>query len=90
MKNMGYGTRDGSIRTFAPDDTETVKYLHSGCDYTLAEILDIAREKWGEKIGLEDITITAEYIHTDCIGYDLYDSGDYTNFIVITLQTPQA
>jgi hypothetical protein len=52
--------------------------------------LDIAKRKWGENIGLEDITIAAEYIHTDCLGYDGFDRSDWDNYLVITLQTPQA
>lgn len=31
-----------------------------------------------------EFEITSEYIHTSCLGYDLYDSSDYTHFIVIT------
>ena len=88
---MGYGTRDGSIRTFTPDDTDTEKYIRSldGL-YSLGDILNIAREKWGENIGLDDITITAEYIHTDCLGYDGFDRSDWDNYLVLTLQKPQA
>jgi hypothetical protein len=33
---------------------------------------------------LNNIEITSEHIHTDCLGYDLYDEGDYTTFIKIT------
>jgi hypothetical protein len=32
---------------------------------------------------MEDIEVTSEKIHTHCIYYDLYDAGDYTDFIVL-------
>jgi hypothetical protein len=86
---MGYGTRNGGqIKTFWPDDTENDLYIAS--DYTstsLQEIFDLAREKWGEDLSLDEFLqfqIEPERIHTDCITYDLYDAGDYTNFIHIT------
>jgi len=33
---------------------------------------------------LEDIQITSEKIHTGCLTYDLYDSSDYTEFVILT------
>lgn len=83
---MGYGTRNnGQIKTFWPDDTENDLYIAS--DYTstsLQEIINRAKEKWGEDLLIEDIMIEPERIHTDCITYDLYDAGDYTSFLHIT------
>lgn len=86
---MGYGTRSGgygtgSIRTFWPDDTDTEMYIQaSDCAKpTLAELLDKINDKWPGS-SLENITISAEKIHTDCLGYDLYDAGDYTDFLII-------
>lgn len=84
---MGYGTRGGqlghTIRTFWPDDTDTEMYLDASHSTTLAELMEKIDEKW-PGASMTNITITAEEIHTDCLGYDLYDAGDYTRFIIIT------
>jgi hypothetical protein len=84
---MGYGTRDGqlghSIRTFWPDDTDTEMYIDAGHENTLAELIEKINDKW-PGASMSNITMSAEHIHTDCLGYDLYDPGDYTMFIVIT------
>ena len=81
---MGYGYRSGGIggdiKTFWPDDTDTEMYL-TVCN-TLAEIQEKINEKW-PGASAENIVIDSEKIHTDCLGYDLYDSGDYTDFIII-------
>ena len=81
---MGY-SNNGS--TFEPDDDENTIYLKNSNWITLADIIYIVQSKWPELSdldSLESINISAENIHTDCLGYDLHDSGDYTNFIVIT------
>ena len=83
---MGYGTRPGTlghtIRTFWPDDTDTEMYLDASQIWTLDEIKKRIDEKW-PGASSENILFSAEKIHTDCLGYDLYDSGDYTDFIII-------
>ena len=83
---MGYSMR-GQIRTFWPDDNETEFYKHESA--TLAEIIEDAREKWGQDIQFEHIRVSSEYIHTDCLGYDRYDSIDYTEFLKIELRIPK-
>jgi hypothetical protein len=86
---MGYGIRSGGfgggIRTFWPDDTDTTMYIQTSdtASPTLFELMDKIQDKW-PGTSLENITITAEKIHTDCLGYDLYDPMDYTDFILIT------
>ena len=81
---MVYGTRPGggghTITTFWPDDTADTMYLMES--EGLARILEVAEEKW-PGITPEEITISPERIHTDCIHYDLYDPSDYTNFLRI-------
>lgn len=79
------------ISCFRPDDTETEFYLDS--NYTkvnLGDILELAYEKWGESIDINDINIAAEYIHTECLGYDLYDAGDYTRYLRIEYIPPKS
>lgn len=78
---MAEGTRDGSIRTFTPDDGPRIFYIA----YTakLGQILELAQIKW-PGITPAQIDIEPKYIHTDCLGYDRYDSSDYTNYLAIT------
>ena len=78
---MGYITT-GSIKSFRPDDTENQFYIAGSS--TLGDIIDACQERWGFQVSVHDIKIEPENIHTDCISYDSYDSGDYTNFLCIT------
>lgn len=78
---MGHGTRDGGIQTFWPDDDD--KTIYVARELGLSDILELAKEKWGEDVDMDDINIRSEYIHTDCLTYDQYDPSDYTRFIVI-------
>lgn len=78
---MGYSA-DGN--TFWPEDDENTIYLERSRWITLSDIIYIVQSKWGNSVELDSISINAENIHTDCLGYDLHDPGDYTNFIVIT------
>ncbi len=81
---MGNGTRPGSlghtIATFHPDDTDDTMYIADGVDG--ATLKEKICEKWPD-IKVDELRLTPEYIHTDCLGYDLYDPGDYTNFLKI-------
>lgn len=86
---MGYTTRKhigGEITDFWPDDTDTKFYLAGGA--SLEEIhAEITARGWSG-VPFSEIQITAEHIHTHCLGYDLYDAGDYTTFIAIERKTP--
>lgn len=80
---MTYTYRNnGNITDFWPDDDEDTIYCLSGSD-TLQELIDMAQKKWPDT-AMDKIQITAEKIHTHCLTYDLYDSGDHTDFVVIT------
>lgn len=84
---MGYGTRNnGQIKTFWPDDTENEFYIAGSA--TIEDITKRCREKWGWDFDWSHIRITPEHIHTDCLTYDLYDSGDWTHFLCITKEGP--
>lgn len=74
-----------SDNSFTPKDTETTFYILG--ESSLSNIIDLVKEKWGEDTDLDDVTIESEYIHTRCINYDLYDSSDYDEYIVVTLNT---
>ena len=85
---MGY-TRDGSITNFWPDDDAETMYISSkGGSIPFSKILEKACQKWGSHLSLDDLEIEAQNIHTDCIYYDCYDSGDYTDFLVVTYKAP--
>lgn len=79
---MGY-TKDGHITNFWPDDTSNTIYIEDTKSMSILDIISKAKEKWGEDIMLDSLTISAESIHTSCLYYDLYDSSDYTDFIVL-------
>lgn len=72
---------NGQSKYYTPDDTSVCFYIKN--ETTLTDIIERCKDKWGEDIDMNKITITPEYIHTDCIGYDLYDAGDYTNYLCI-------
>jgi hypothetical protein len=82
---MGYYKNSRGIESFEPDETETEFYISEWTgSINIAEILEKCKEKWN----IDDpskIRIHPEYIHTDCIGYDLYDSRDYTKYLRIEL-----
>jgi len=74
---MGYST--GS-KSFTPDNDENTIYLQG--EFSLEDIDRIALSKW-PRVSMCDVKISTEYIQTDCLGYDQYDPGDYTCFIVV-------
>jgi len=81
---MGYGTRNnGQIQTFWPDDTDTEMYIDASIGMSLEEIKAKIDEKW-PGASASNLVFTSRSIHTDCLGYDLYDPTDYTDFIIIT------
>ena len=77
--------KENGVHCFSPDDAETEFYIKE--DATLSEIIEKAKEKFGENVDFEDITITAEHIHTVAIGYNRYDAFDYTNYLVVSIDT---
>jgi hypothetical protein len=81
---MGFKTRKhagGEIKSFTPDDTEDIFHVQSSI--TLGDLIDRITSKWPDA-DFAKIEIEATYVHTDCIGYDLYDSSDYSNYLMIT------
>ncbi len=86
---MGYSTRPNSeIRTFQPDDTDDEFYIATDWESVgLSEILEKIKEKWPD-LALSDVYIEAKHIHTDCLGFDSYDPGDWTNFICVSRKKP--
>jgi hypothetical protein len=82
---MGYIKRPGSLITdYWPDDGPDHFWLTSSRQSSIAAIIEMAKERWGQDIDLNDISIESEEIHTSCITYDLYNPSDWTDFIKIS------
>lgn len=79
--DMGYSTDHRGIRSFVPDDDENT--LHIQQSSNLGDLIERIKEHFGQDSKLEDFSITADYIHTDCLGYDLFDRSDWTNYLII-------
>ena len=78
-----YKDRNG-IRCFEPDNTENEFYIDSTySSISLNSLLEKVKEKWGIDIDLEEIKISAKYIHTHALGHDCYDRNDYTKYICV-------
>lgn len=84
---MGYSYRNGGqIKDFWPDDTPTVFFIAQSA--TLEEIIERARERFGNDVQFKDLSISAQHIHTSCLTYDLHDSSDYTEFLEVSWLNP--
>ncbi|AUR84706.1 hypothetical protein NVP1063O_039 [Vibrio phage 1.063.O._10N.261.45.C7] len=70
-----------TVLNYTPEDTD-YKFYVLGETY-LTCILDQIKEKWGD-VDFSCIEIEPENIHTRCLGYDLYDSSDYDDYLVVT------
>lgn len=74
-----------NIRCFTPDNTPTRLYIEGGYGISLDEILDRARDHFGRQVTIEDLELSAEHIHTRCLGFDAYDPTDWTDYLIIDL-----
>lgn len=83
---MGYYTNRSGIKKFKPDDTENDLWVWGELD--MDELMQSINDHFGDDVKLRELKITSEYIQTSCIGYDLYDPSDYTNFLHITRIDP--
>lgn len=67
-----------------PEDKEYTIYIIDNMLMTIQDIIDRAKEKWGENISLDRIDITGEEIQVRCFGYDQYDPSDYCRYLVVS------
>ena len=73
--------------SFWPENTNTTMYIAMYGEVDFEEILDSAKDHFkNPQLTFDEITLSVDYIHTQCVGYDLYDPSDYTKFLVITLK----
>jgi hypothetical protein len=68
-----------------PVDTEQTLYFQCGPSLTLDDVVDRARRHFPD-CELQDLTISSENIQVKCFGYDIYDSRDYLDYIVVSRQ----
>lgn len=66
-----------------PVNTDDTLWIESN-GVTLKDIIEAAKEKWPD-VKFEDITMDAVHHHQYCIYYDLHDSSDYVDYIVLGL-----
>ncbi|MDO8429781.1 MAG: hypothetical protein Q7S73_00230 [bacterium] len=66
-----------------PEETKETLYIEGTLGMNFQELYEKIQAKW-PGITMEEIQIEPEYFHTHCITYDVYDSGDWTNFFCIT------
>lgn len=66
-----------------PENSETTLYIR-GEEASLADIIERAKQHFGEDIEFDDLSVGREHFHARCIGYDLYDPADYDDYIYIT------
>lgn len=82
---MAHFQRDGTdIWDFWPDNDENTLYLTG--DLSLLDLCQKAWEYFGDRYNVYKVEVTAERIHTHCLGYYAYDPSDYTDFLVLTLK----
>lgn len=83
---MGYYKNSRGIECFDPDNTDTEFYFWAEGTWDMLDPIEAAAKHF--KCCTSDIlhrgTIRAEHIHVRCLGYDSYDRGDWSNYIVIT------
>jgi hypothetical protein len=65
-----------------PVDTDNDMWL-SGY-LSLSDILEKVKEKWPDA-NIEDVEISSVNHHEYSVGYDLYDSSDYVQYIYVSL-----
>lgn len=82
---MGHYTDMHGRRCFTPENTDTTLYIPAIDSPTLGDLLERAAAHFGADASLDRIEISAEHIHTECLGHDCYDPSDWTDFIVLTL-----
>lgn len=69
-----------NLWNFEPDDNAESFYIEE--QTSMSDLLSKAHAKWPD--GFADLVVSAEYIHTRSITYDLYDPTDYDCFLLVT------
>lgn len=80
---MGYHKDERGCRFYTPDNDENTLYIQSEPKWSFSQILEEIKLHFGEDSTFEQFKISSEKIHTDYLGYDCYDSSDYTDYLII-------
>ncbi|WNA16134.1 hypothetical protein XaC1_498 [Xanthomonas phage XaC1] len=79
---MGYSNGGNE---FTPDNDETTLYIECRSrDIPFNEVLEQIKSHFGADVDLETVSISSENIHTRCRYYDLHDSSDWDQYLVIS------
>ena len=74
--------KDGGATNCFPVDTENTMWVQSGKQ--IKDLIELAQEKWPD-VKFEDISIESVHHHQYCIHYDLHDSSDYVDYLVLNV-----
>lgn len=77
--------KDGSITNCYPKDTDNTLWIEMYGDKTISDIIQCAKEKWPDK-KFDEITMDSVNHHQYSIYYDLHDSSDYVQYLVLSVQ----
>lgn len=80
---MKYVKNGGSTDCF-PEETDNELWVGSGY-LTIESLIELSQKKWPTK-SLSDIKIEAVNHHEYNIYYDVYESGDYVDYIVLSVE----
>lgn len=75
--------QDGRMTNCFPVDEEDTMWVQSG--KTVKDLMELAKEKWPD-IAFEDISIDSVHHHQYSIYYDLHDSSDYVDYLVLSVE----
>lgn len=80
---MGEYIDSRGIRNFQPDNDTSTLYIPCYGNVGIHELNEKIEEHFGISLMDGNFEICAEHIHTSCLGYNRYDPGDYTDYIVV-------
>ena len=69
-----------------PENTANKLYIQLNYSWepiSFTELYEKIYEHFGKDIDMSKLTISPQHIQIDCFGYDRYDSGDWSDFLVI-------
>jgi len=78
---MGYKRSRWGTKSYWPDNSKNTLYLVAG--HTLGEMLEKAREHWGEHIDIDEIEVDAQKVYYRRIGHPEPHDSDYNGFCVL-------
>ena len=68
-----------------PKNDKTTLYIADDGGYRLTEIVDMAKDYFGEDVELSSLIIESENIQLRHFDYDVYDPVDWQQYLIITV-----